>query len=333
MPERFPLRALALCLPLLAAALLAGCSVSVNAFRDYDTPLREHVLSGSAREKILVLPVRGFIDLEPDQGLAARRPSVVQDAVAMLHKAEADPDVRALLIQVDSPGGTVVASDILYAEIMRLRAARALPAVTLMMTVAASGGYQAALAGDHIVAHASTVTGSIGTVFLRPDVSGLMGKIGVGAEVTRSGRHKDIGSPLRGSTPEERAIFQAMIDDMNGRFLALVAQRRGLDREALDDVADARVLTATQAQALGLVDVVGTAHDALTQARVLAGLPEQARVVVYRRRTMPDDTLYNPPMAAADAAPGLDLGLSHLLGVPRAGFYALWAPEYGAGPR
>lgn len=320
--------------PLLCAAmLLGGCSVQVNAFRDYDTPLAEHVLSGRAREKILVLPVRGFIDLEPDQGLAARRPSVVQDVAAMLRKAGDDPDVRALLIQVDSPGGTVVASDILYAEIMRLRAARALPAVTLMMTVAASGGYQAALAGDRIVAHASTVTGSIGTVFLRPDVSGLMGKIGVGAEVTRSGRHKDIGSPLRGSTPEERAIVQAMIDDMNGRFLALVAQRRGLDREALDDVADARVFTAAQAQALGLVDTVGSAHDALAQARALAGLAEDARVVVYRRRAMRDDTLHNPPLAAADAAPGLDLGLSHLLGVPRAGFYALWAPEYGAAPR
>ncbi len=328
-PDSSPRPLLPLLLAALAACALAGCAVHIDAFRDYDKPLKETVLSGSAREKILVLPVRGTIGLDSDEGLGRRSPSVVQDVAAMLKKAEADEDVRALLIQVDSPGGTVVASDVLYHEIMAWRQRTGAPAVTLMMTVAASGGYQASLAGDWITAHPSTVTGSIGTVFIRPDVAGLMDKIGVDAEVTKSGAHKDIGSPLRHSTAEERAIFQEMIADMNARFLALVAERRGLDRAALDRVADARVYTASQALGLGLVDAVGHAEDALAELRRRAGLPDEARVVVYRRREFGDDTLYNPATASAREPGTIDLGLSRFFAVPRTGFYYLWAPEYG----
>lgn len=324
-------RARTLPLALLAALvlLLSGCAVNVQTFRDYDDPLEEYVLSGEAEAKVLVVPVHGVIDTDPDSGLAARRASVVQDVVAMLRKAEEDENVRALVLKIDSPGGTVVASDILYSEIMRWRERTGVPAVSLMMTVAASGGYMAALAGDVVVAHPSTVTGSIGTVMIRPNVAGLMGKIGVAAEVTKSGAMKDIGSPFREPTGEERAVFQAIIDDMNGRFLALVAGRRGLDREALEDVADARVFTAAQAERRGLVDRVGYVPDALAEARALAGLPEDARVVVYRRTAFEDDTLYNPATAQSPGAgPAIDLGLSRLLAVPRSGFYHLWAPEY-----
>jgi len=324
------LRIASVVLPVFAAWALAGCAVNIDAFRDYDDPLRETVLSGEADEKILVLPIRGVIGLNNDEGLASRAPSVVQDVTAMLRKAEADTDVRALLIQVDSPGGTVVASDILYGEIMRYRQRTGVAAVTLMMTVAASGGYEASLAGDYIVAHQSTVTGSIGTVFIRPDVAGLLEKIGVGAEVTKSGRFKDSGSPLRNSTSEEREIFQGMIDDMNGRFLALVTERRGLDREALNKVADARVYTASQAKTLGLVYALGQAPEALAELRRRAGLSDDAQVVVYRRRSYADDTLYNPATASAQGStPRIDLGFSRFLAVPRTGFYYLWAPEYG----
>lgn len=323
------IRLAATALAVLAALALAACAVHIDAFRDYDDPLKESVLSGTAKEKILILPVRGTIGMDVDEGLGRRAPGVVQDVAAMLKKAEADENVRALLIQVDSPGGTVVASDVVYHEIMAWRQRTGLPAATLMMTVAASGGYEASLAGDWITAHPSTVTGSIGTVFIRPDVAGLMDKLGLGAEVTKSGAHKDIGSPLRHSTPEEREIFQVMLDDMNSRFLALVAERRGLAGPALDKVADARVYTASQAKTLGLVDAVGHAGDALAELKKRAGLPDDARVVTYRRRDFGDDTLYNPATAGADGARGFDLGLSRYFPVPRTGFYYLWAPEYG----
>lgn len=324
-PSRVHLAAL-----LAAALLVAGCAVNVQTFRDYDTPFIEAVLSGKAREKILLVPVRGFISSRPDEGLVARSASVVQQVAARLARAGKDPDVRAVVLQIDSPGGTVTDSDVLYHEITAFKERTGRPVVALQMGVAASGGYMASLAGDAIVAHPSTVTGSIGTIFIMPNVAGLLDKIGVRAEVAKSGAHKDMGSPLRDMAPDERALMQAMIDDMNSRFLALVAERRKLDPEALEDVADARVMTAAQALKLGLVDRVGYAEDALAEARRLAKLPDDARVVAYRRTEFAEDTLYNTATSAwGGRGPALvDFGLAGLPEASLSGFHYLWAPGY-----
>lgn len=311
----------------LTVLAVAGCAVNVQTFRDYDEPYVETVLSGSAQAKVLLLPVRGFISARPDEGLLSRSPSVVQEIAAQLGRAGEDPDVRAVVLQVDSPGGTVTASEIVYHEIMAFKKRTGASVVTLQMGLAASGGYMVSLAGDAIVAHPSTVTGSIGTIFIAPNVSGLMDKIGVRAEVTKSGARKDMGSPFREPEAEDRAVLQSMIDDMNARFLALVAERRGLDPKAIEDVADARVFTASQAKGLGLVDRVGFAEDALAEARARAGLPDDARVVAYRRTEFAEDTLYNAAASGwAGRAPALvDLGLPEA----RSGFHHLWAPGLG----
>ncbi|MBU1001004.1 MAG: signal peptide peptidase SppA [Proteobacteria bacterium] len=321
------LRILLILVLVLAAS---GCAIHVDTFRDYDEPLQEIVLQGEAKAKVLVIPVRGIVSTSPSEGLVSRGPSLVQEVVSHLNRAQDDPDVRAVVLQIDSPGGTVVASEILYNEVMRWRERTGTKVVALQMGVAASGGYMASLAGDVIVAHPSTVTGSIGTLFISPNVAGLMDKLGVSAEVYKSGSHKDIGSPLRDATDEERVIMQAMIDEMNGRFLALVAQRRGLDRTALEDVADARVLTAQQALVLGLVDRVGYVQDALDEAKRLADMPGDARVVVYRRTKFAEDNLYN---SATNDYQGrtpvlMDLGLPALSGAGVSGFCHLWAPDF-----
>jgi protease-4 len=191
------------------------------------------------------------------------------------------------------------------------------------MGVAASGGYYICLPADFILAHPTTLTGSIGVIFLRPGVSGLMGKLGLDVEVAKSGVNKDMGSPFRPPTAGEKALFQSLTDRLGQRFLQLVSTHRHPTPDALADIASARVYLAPEALALGLVDQIGYLPAALGEARRRAGLPEDSRVVVYRRQEYPDDTLYNPQSIFGGGFPPavVDLGLP--TGRP-AGFYYLW---------
>ena len=314
----------------LVCLFLAACAPRLSLLGGGDgLPLSEVVLEGEAREKILLLPLTGMITDRPSQGMLRTSPSPLEEVVARLDKAALDPDVRAVVLKVDSPGGTVVASDILTDELERFGQRTGKHLVAAMMGVAASGGYMACLPAERIVAHPSSITGSVGTIMILPNVSGLMGKLGITAEVAKSGRHKDMGSPLRAPDPDDQALFQAIIEDMNARFLERVRSRRGLSDEVLAQVATARVYTAAQALDLGLVDAVGNLRAAVDQARELAALPGDARVVVYRRTEYGDDTVYN----IRSGAPNGDVwaGLGDGLGIGRAmphgaGFYHLWSP-------
>ncbi len=322
-------RAWQLALAATLLATLAACApINVKVFPDATEPLREFTLQGRGGEKILVLPISGFIADTPSDRLFYDRPGVVQEVVAQLQRAAADGDVRAVVLKIDSPGGSSTGSDILHHELTRFRQRTGIPVVAALMNVAASGGYMAALPADRIVAHPTTVTGSIGVVFIRPQFSGLMGKIGVGVDVSKSGPQKDMGSPFRVATPEEEAMFQALVDGLNRRFLNLVKERRKLTDGQLKEVATARVYLAEDALRVGLIDQVGYLDDALAAARDLAGLPNHARVVVYRRSEFANDNLYNPSMSqGVGPAQLIDLGRLGDLANLRAGFYYLWTPE------
>jgi protease-4 len=197
-----------------------------------------------------------------------------------------------------------------------------------MMDVAASGAYYIALPADAIVAHPTTVTGSVGVIFIRPKVTGLMEKIGVGVEVSKSGQNKDIGSPFRATTPEEAVIFQAMTDQLAGRFVDLVRMHRGFDPAAIAAVSSARIYLAEEALNLKLVDRIGYMEDALTEARQRAEIPEDSKVIVYRRTEYPDDNIYNPTTyyEGDRSAVIFDTGLSRLIPDLPSGFYYLWHP-------
>lgn len=324
-----PARLATACCLLLCLALAACAPAKIRLFDDYTDPLREFTVEGKGPDKILLLPVRGFISDEPGRGLFATRPSTVQEVASHLRKATEDPGIKAVVLVVDSPGGSVTASDIIYHELARFKERGTAKVVACMMGLAASGGYYVSLAADRIVAHPTTVTGSVGTIFLQPRVDGLMEKIGVGVETYASGDKKDMGSPFRKATEEERALFRALIADLNSRFLSLVAERRKLAGERLSLVSDARVMTAGQALAAGLVDRVGFTQDALSEARTLAGLPDDASVVVYRRTAYPDDTIYNPATASTPTGSLklLDLGAAEVALSLRPGFYWLWSPQ------
>ena len=202
-----------------------------------------------------------------------------------------------------------------------------------MMNLATSGGYYISLPADAIVAHPTTVTGSVGVILMRPEMSGLMEKIGVGVQVNKSGENKDMGSPFRSITPEEENLLQELADSLGRRFVELVKTHRGLDDSSLARVADARIFLADDALDLGLVDRIGYLQDALEEARQAADLEADARVVTYRRTHYPDDNLYNTLTSgsqARDAAQFFDMGLVGDLLALDAGFYYLWPQALGA---
>ncbi len=316
----------AICAGLVLAALCFACSPKITLFPDYTEPLEEYAIRGKGADKILALPIRGFISSEPSSGLVRERPGVLQECTARLDKARKDQAIKAVILQIDSPGGTVTDSDILYHEIRAFREETGKTVIALIMDVGASGGYYAALSADAIMVHPTSVTGSVGVIFITPKLEGLMDKIGVGAEVVKSGALKDMGSPFRASTQEEKKLFQDMIDRMAARFLTLVRERRGLDEARMKTVSTAAVFTGEEAVALGLADGTGYLEDALALAREKAKLSEDAKVVVYRRAEYKNDNLYNTMSASAPGRGLVDFGPASALAHMKPGFYYLWAP-------
>jgi len=323
------MRKLVLVLSAVLLVLAGGCATPrIKLFPSQADPLQEFILEGKAPEKILLLPIRGVISDSPQQGLLRTQPSTVQEAVSHLRKAEKDPMVKAVVLQLDSPGGSATASDVLYNEIRLFKERTGRKVVAVMMDVAASGAYYIALPADVILAHPTTVTGSVGVIFIRPKVAGLMEKIGIGVEVSKSGKNKDIGSPFRAATPEEERIFQAMTDQLAKRFVDLVQKHRALAPEELSAVSSARVYLAEEAVSLKLVDRIGYMPDALAETKKIAGLPENAKIVVYRRTEYPDDNIYNPITSYEGNRPAVlvDTGFSNLFPALPTGFYYLWHP-------
>jgi protease-4 len=272
---------------LLLAVLLAGCSVLSIDLTPRIRPLEEQTVEGKGDAKILLMDVSGLLSDESTTPILslgtppARVPMLVRIREE-LKKAADDQQVRALIVRINSPGGTVTASDIIYRELRLFQEQRRVPVVAVMMDVAASGGYYVALAADRIIAHPTTVTGSIGTIMLTINAEGLLQKLGVATTAIKSAVHKDMGSPFRALTAEERTIFQSVIDELQRQFLAKVVERRKLAPDVARTLADGRVYTADQALAAGLVDGIGYMSDAVTAARQAAGLDE-ARVIVYHR--------------------------------------------------
>jgi protease-4 len=312
--------------------IISGCAAPrITLVTGDSVPLREYTLKGTEDGKVAVLPVRGKIDDSPKLGLIQDKPSMLQEFVAQLRKAEEDDQVRAVVLKIDSPGGSVTASDLLYHEIAEFKSRTGKKVVAALMNVAASGGYYMALPADRIVAHPTTITGSVGVVFLQPKVTGLMEKIGVGVDVSKSGKNKDMGSPFRKTTPDEEIMFQELTDRLARRFLDLVQQHRKLDTNALAEVATARVYLADEALERKLVDRIGYLNDAILMAKELAGLPREAKVVVYRRTEYPDDTVYNTRTSwnGSRQMSLIDLPLPASMSELQAGFYYLWPAAAG----
>ena len=310
---------------LFAALAQAGC-ITVNLLEP-SGPVRETQLSGTGDSKVLLLDLSGVIGSQDKDGLVPQ-PNMLATFKEELTRAAKDEKIKALVVRVNSPGGTVTASDILHHELKTFKAAKKIPVVVSMMDVAASGGYYLAMAGDAILVHPSTVTGSIGVIMLTVNARGLLEKVGVEANAITSGPRKDMGSPFRVMTPEEKEIFQGVIDSFYQRFLSVVQEGRpDLSPDQIKRLADGRIYSGEQAKAAGLVDDIGYLDEAIELAKRKAGLSE-ARVVTYRRPGEYQNNIYSRalmgPGAGWSSLVNIDLLSMVRGGTPQ--FMYLWMP-------
>jgi protease IV len=295
-----------------------GCTfLKVNIGEEVQ-PLTEKAIAGKGRDKVLVLDISGIImGGETGSPLSDRKkPGLIARVREALDRARQDAQVKAVVLRVNSPGGGVTASDILYHELKTFKQETGVTLVAHIMDVGASGAYYAALAADAITAQPTSVTGSIGVIMYRVDATGLMQKVGIQTVEIASADKKGIGSPFRPLSDDERNIFQGFIDSLYGRFTGLIAEERRMTPDAVKKMADGRIFTSREAQAGGLIDGIGYLEDAIELAKKKAGLPE-AKVVTYFRPGEYRTNIYSMNLI------NIDLGD---LADPGAKFLYLWWP-------
>ena len=301
----------------LTGSLAAGC-VTIN-LRAAQQPLQETRLSGEGRNKLLLIEVAGFISGERRGGrlLGDREPSLVSQIAEIVRKAETDRRIKGVILRINTPGGTVTGSDTIYHELAAYKQRAGIPMIAQILDLGTSGGYYIAQAADRIVAQPTTVTGSIGVIMVRPTVAGLLAKLGVDATEITSGRYKAMGSPFSPLGDDERALFQAAIDELHARFVRTVAAGRPrLAPGRIAELADGRIYTAQQALDAGLIDEIGYLDDSIARLKETAGLTETS-VVTYTRPGEYKGSVY--------AAPVVDINLG-LQSLDAPGFLYLWQP-------
>lgn len=304
-------------------SLLSGC-INIPLF-PAPGPLQETQVEGTGKAKVLLIEISGMISSEEKDGFRPA-PSMIASVKEQLSKATKDESVKAVVLRINTPGGTVTASDIIYHELKTFKASRKIPIIASIMDLGTSGGYYIAAAADSVMAHPSSVTGSIGVIMLTLNARGLLEKIGVEATAVTSGPRKDMGSPFRTMTVEERAIFQGLIDSFYHRFLMIVQEgRSNLPMDQIRKLADGRIYTGEQAKAEGLVDEIGYLEDAVELAKKKAGLTE-ARVVTYTRPGEYTNNVYSKVLRPGGLAGLADLDMMAVVRGGSPQFMYLWMP-------
>lgn len=335
-PPRVPAssRRFALARPLACSLIpffLAACQpkVAVNLGFGGGKIKEVAVLDSGESSKVAVIEVRGLIADFNRPTLLGPGVNVVDRFVAELELARKDPAVKAVVLRLNSPGGTVTASDTMYRELRRFREESGKPVVASMSEVAASGAYYLALGADTIYAQPTTITASIGVIFPTLNFSEGLAKIGVHSRSITSGPNKDIANPLEPMRDGQYAILQGMVDEYYATFKALVIERRHLNPDVITQATDGRIVTGKQAKAWGLVDENGGLREAFEDAKRRAGL-DRARLVKYVEEGKP---VQSPYASAGDALPKVETNFVQInmpelnaLGMTGAGAYYLWMP-------
>jgi len=249
---------------LLAGSVLVLILVALLGSIAWFTHLRGREAGLMFGDKVGVLEIKGVI-------------ANVQPTIEELAKFRKDGSVKAVVVRIESPGGGVSPSQELYQEIRRT--VREKPVVVSMGSVAASGGYYIACAAQKIYANPGTITGSIGVILQFTNFEELLKKIGFRMEVVKSGPYKDVGTPGREMTPEEKAYLQDMVDNVHQQFVRDVARGRRMKVEEVREVADGRIFTGEQAMELGLVDELGNLKDAINAAAKMAAIEGEPKIV------------------------------------------------------
>ncbi len=289
-------------------------------------------------DQIMVLDVSGVISIQKISGwFGGESAGLVVQVKDRLLAAAKNKNIKAIILRIDSPGGGVTASDVLYREILDFKKEAKIPVIAVMEDVAASGGLYVAMAADAIYAHPTAITGSIGVITTLPNFEGLSEKVGLEMRVIKSGKNKDLGSPWRSLSDEEKQIFQSMIDSMYERFIGVILENRGkkgLTREKLMEFADGRVLQADEAAKLGLIDGTGYMDDVIKATKKAAGI-EDADIISYEYPGAYRGNIYaaSPSPAPRAQLGGGDMNLLKLdtsaleAGLPRdTRFHYMWLP-------
>jgi protease-4 len=325
------------------AALLAGCIPSriLIDLAPGDGELRPAIVlkdpgATESGPRIAIIDVIGLISESPTPGLFASGSTAVDSLITRLDAAERDPRVHAVILRINSPGGTVAASEVMYDELRRFRERTGKPIVVSMGEVAASGGYYIALAADHIVAQPSSITASIGVVAQTFNFARGMDRYGIEGRAVVSRPNKDIANPFEPPVEEHYQLIQHMVDEHFVVFRTLVATRRpdaAANAAEFDRLTDGRVVTGAEAASTGLVDSLGTIRDAFTHAKALADLSSAVLVKYHPESSSPPRSAYSVlaparPAGESDPALAVSAGPFHVqaAGTDRLGpgFYYLW---------
>jgi protease-4 len=290
---------------ILACALLflPGCVIIPISFSDPE--YREIELRPAKKwfaSKVLLVDLDGALNSMGSDGLFGT-PNRLADLDEQLTLAEKDHAIKAVVLRINSPGGSVTASDLMHRRVQKYRDKTGVPVYVAMMDVAASGGYYVAMAGNKVYASPTSITGSIGVIAIFPEGQDLLNKIGIQVLVVKSGTLKDSGSIFRHMNSEEQEVFQKIVADLYERFLEVVNKGRpNLTPARVRELADGRVYTARQALEAGLVDGVAYLEEVIDRAEEAGGV-SGSRVVTYSRSRGRARSMYAtaPPLPETSA--------------------------------
>lgn len=301
--------------------------------------LNEEELSpgkGWAPGKVAIIPLEGMLANVRTGGLLQATENPLSLFTQQLEAAEKDPAVKAVVLRVNSPGGTVTASDAMYQLVKRFKARTGKIVVASAQEMDASGAFYVSCAADKIVAQPTSLVGSIGVVFETMEFEGTLAKLGINADAIKSGSLKDMGSPFRAMKPEERSVMQGMVEEYFTRFVGIVSGNRPVTEQPVADLTQyelstyggtysGRVFSGERARELGLVDQTGLLEDAIELAKNLAHAKDAA-VVMYTRPYGYGGSIYASNTLPPPKADTMQLQLPGANSLLPAGFYYLWMP-------
>lgn len=275
----------------LCTLLLAGCMPFISTSRP---EFREILLQGEGKDKILLIDISGIITntpiFIPNIGLI---PGMTARVRQELEIAFEDPLIRGVLLRINSPGGTLFDSDIIYHSLMEFKKSKKVKIVAALGDIAASGALYLAMAADEVYAHPTTLTGSIGVILPHIDYSGVMKRLGIRSDPIKSGEFKDMGSEFRTRTPAEREMLQKLVDEQHEKFVAVIrAGRKKMTRRQIEEISDGRLLNAREAKERGLVDDIGYLDNAYQRITRLSGFPTN-RLVRYSNVWLTGNNIYS----------------------------------------
>jgi protease-4 len=283
--------------------------------------------SGWSQPKIAMIEVEGMLINARAGGFLQPGENKLSLFTQQLERAEKDEAVKAVVLRINSPGGTVTCTDTMYQDLVKFRQKTHKPVIASTQEICASGGYYVACGSDQIVAHPTSVVGSIGVIFETFDASEGLDKLGIKSEAIKSGPLKDMGSPFRPLDSDARAVMQGMVNEYYARFLSVVKDNRKqlAESDHVKLATDGRVFSGEQALKLGLVDRIGLLDDAIDLAKQMSKSPG-AKVVMYKRPYGYSGSIYAETSAPAPQSNVMTLQLPESAMFLPSGFYYLWRP-------